>query len=181
MINFHAIISQRISIHKYFSTIRAALSGRFVVILMLAFFPFFAQAQEIISTAGSQYGNGNINFTYTIGEPFVQSYSNNNNQLTEGFQQPYYLTIVNTNEVSNQLQTITIYPNPTAEKIMVQFVNLDKNTIVKLSDETGKIIFENILQNNITEIDMQAYAVGIYYLQVFENQQLIASKKIIKK
>lgn len=179
--NFCAIICVGLCLYKHVSANTANSSVSLGVIIMLTLFPFFGQAQEIISTAGSQYGNGGINFTYTIGEPCVQTYTNTNNQLSEGFQQPYYLTIVNTSDVNNQSQAITIYPNPTADKIVLQFANINKNTFVKMSDETGKIIIENKIQNSITEINMQAYTTGIYYLQVFENQQLIASKKIIKK
>lgn len=179
--NFCAIICVGLCLYKHVSANTIASSVPLGVIIMLTLFPFFGQAQEIISTDGSQYGNGNINFTYTIGEPCVQTYTNTNNQLSEGFQQPYYLTIVNASDVTNQSQAITIYPNPTADKIVLQFANINKNTFVKMSDETGKIIIENKIQNSITEINMQAYATGIYYLQVFENQQLIASKKIIKQ
>ena len=72
---------------------------------------------------------------------------------------------------------ISIYPNPTAGRFMINSENI---TNLKLLDLTGKIILENNVLQPITEIDITNQPAGIYLLKLSSNDKNFVTK-IIKK
>lgn len=48
---------------------------------------------QVVSSAGDYYDNGNISLSWTLGEIATETFSNGNIMLTQGFQQPYGITI----------------------------------------------------------------------------------------
>lgn len=74
---------------------------------------------------------------------------------------------------------VSIYPNPTAEKLFIDFNNTtSKADKVILADITGKVIIETNL--SITnEINVSNTAKGIYILKFYDKNEVIASRKIV--
>lgn len=48
---------------------------------------------EVVSSAGDYYENGNVSLSWTLGEIATETYTNGNVILTQGFQQPFGITI----------------------------------------------------------------------------------------
>ncbi len=80
---------------------------------------------------------------------------------------------------------VTIYPNPTSD-----FINVDISTSkitqteIKLLDLSGRVVKSVIAQtkkgvNNI-RLDMTEVAIGVYGIQIFENNNLTLSSKVRK-
>ena len=61
----------------------------FAIAISFTAFSFQASAQQVIATAGGYYEGENISLSYTVGEPVIETYTNGNVILTQGFQQPY--------------------------------------------------------------------------------------------
>ena len=65
---------------------------RILFLIPLLLLCVIAQSQQLkptlISTAGSVSTNGNLSISYSVGEPAVNTQSNGNRILTQGFQQP---------------------------------------------------------------------------------------------
>ncbi len=57
--------------------------------------------------------------------------------------------------------TINLFPNPANEKVHIANIN---EGIAKLYDLNGKLVFEQIYQNQLIEIDIATFANGIYNL-----------------
>lgn len=68
-----------------------------LTILLALLMPLFMLAQsvspEVISSAGDYYENGNVSLSWTLGEIATETYTNGNVILTQGFQQPFGITI----------------------------------------------------------------------------------------
>lgn len=81
---------------------------------------------------------------------------------------------------------VTIYPNPTSDYINVDLsTSKITQTEIKLFDMSGRVVKAVIAQtqkglNNI-KLDMTELAVGVYGIQVFENNTLTHSSKVRKK
>ncbi|MFZ4401694.1 MAG: M4 family metallopeptidase [Bacteroidales bacterium] len=90
--------------------------------------------------------------------------------------------IVSVNE--NKLSNMTIYPNPTNDKLYIQLPSLTTDKLkLQLLSITGQLIWSNTYETTEsgfnTTIDIKNFAKGIYYLRVQQENQLIV-KKIIK-
>jgi len=68
-----------------------------LTILLTALLPVYILAQsvspEVVSSAGDYYENANVSLSWTLGEIATETYTNGNIILTQGFQQPYGITI----------------------------------------------------------------------------------------
>ena len=74
---------------------------------------------------------------------------------------------------------ITIYPNPTIDKINITNLN-NKSCQIKITDLQGRIVLiqENQTNNQINVSNLNS---GIYLLQLYNNHQLLNTYKIIKQ
>lgn len=61
----------------------------FTIAMILAFSSFNVAAQQVIASAGGTFENQDISISFTIGEPVIETFTNGNIILTQGFQQPY--------------------------------------------------------------------------------------------
>lgn len=79
----------------------------------------------------------------------------------------------------NYVNLFTVYPNPCADKIIVESKNaLDlKGQVVKIANIYGQIIDEKVLFDSDTEFDLSLYPSGVYILQFLNGQ----NTKIIKQ
>ena len=88
------------------------------------------------------------------------------------------------NGVSSE-NNFVVYPNPAATSATIQFTTSgNAKYLISISDLQGKIIFEKNISalngENSIATDLQSFAAGTYLVSLFENNQLIASQKIIK-
>ncbi len=70
---------------------------------------------------------------------------------------------------------VKIYPNPTNGIVMVSFQEV-KPTTIKITDVTGKLIFENTITEQQTKINLSNYNSGIYFIQLTDDQD----SKVVK-
>jgi hypothetical protein len=93
------------------------------------------------------------------------------------------ISIVNDNI---SVVTVSVFPNPFVSKITVQFNSTTKNiNVIKLIDQTGKIINRNtqagnIGINTITLQNLDSYATGIYFVEIWNGANKIKTEKIVK-
>jgi len=74
--------------------------------------------------------------------------------------------------------TITVFPNPTAQDIKVDFME-NRTYEVNISDLSGKIIYNNKSYENNQAITMKDFANGMYTVQVRMNTVLVDTKLFI--
>lgn len=77
----------------------------------------------------------------------------------------------------NEAIQFTIYPNPTKGNVSIANVALGSEVSVK--DVTGKVLFETKVANEIETFDVQNFANGIYFVNVFENGRFMGSTKLV--
>lgn len=70
-----------------------------------------------------------------------------------------------------------IYPNPTVERLQIQYLSIDRPKHTFITDALGRIVWHG---NNPKEIDISSLPCGIYFLYMVYNQQQ-DYYKIIKK
>lgn len=78
----------------------------------------------------------------------------------------------------NNLEGVSVYPNPSEGIINVTNTNNNENTIVVL-DITGKVIYQGSV-NSATSIDLSSNGSGVYFVEVSNENGSIVEKVVIK-
>ena len=99
-----------------------------------------------------------------------------------GFNQHWALVNITLSETSfDSKNNLNIYPNPTNDKLFVEFDALEKNVSYEILDVAGKTIDHNstALKARMLEINVSSLRSGIYFLKVKLND-IVSNKKFIK-
>jgi len=99
-----------------------------------------------------------------------------------GYNQHWALVTIPLSETSFVSKSnLNIYPNPTNDKLFIEFDALEKNVSYEILDVTGKTIDHNstALEARILEINLSSLRSGIYFLKVKLNN-IVSNKKFIK-
>jgi hypothetical protein len=76
------------------------------------------------------------------------------------------------------LSDIKIYPNPTHDKLNIQYNNEAENLNYQILNMYGQCLEVGQLQSN--ELSLAPYAEGVYFIRLFSKNQPIKTEKIIK-
>ena len=102
------------------------------------------------------------NITYYLNPPYLDCYD-----MTEN----------NKEYLNNNTGNITVYPNPTNDKLTIEF--LQKSTMEILNIQ-GQTILQQQLQQGKTAIDISGIAKGVYILRLCSNDKTVVTK-IVKE
>lgn len=152
-----------------------------ILFSMLMFGFYTNHAQEVVATAGETKKAGNIELSWTLGEPVIATLSEGSNQLTQGFHQTK-LVVTALNELNMAELELKVYPNPTSDFVIVHLNTTEIRSRFTLFDIAGKILSQNRITETDTQLNMLNYASGTYVLKVFnDKEQPIQSFKIVKR
>ena len=76
--------------------------------------------------------------------------------------------------------TVNLYPNPSNELINISFGE-DRLSKLELFDITGKLLFKKELNSNTYTLNITNYPSGAYLVKVYNQNNALLNKKIIKK
>ncbi|MBI3234871.1 MAG: T9SS type A sorting domain-containing protein, partial [Bacteroidetes bacterium] len=89
----------------------------------------------------------------------------------------------NTGIASQEINKIKIelYPNPANNIIHISIPNnLDKTYMIEIRDAAGKTIYTELCNTNLgienKSIDISQFAKGVYFVSIYMNSELVASK-----
>lgn len=154
----------------------------YCLLFLIAFSTMFLSAQETNpATGGKGVGSGGV-VEYSIGQVFSNVGSGSNGTVVQGVQQPYEILVTTGIENTSITLECKVYPNPTSG-IFILSVNTDefKNLKFVLMDFGGKLIKQDILNDEETEISLENYSSSMYFLKVYNGNIVIKTFKIIKK
>jgi Secretion system C-terminal sorting domain len=80
--------------------------------------------------------------------------------------------------------SINFFPNPIENHLRVEFNELSKMNKyqLRLSTISSVVLWTTEITQQSSDIDMSAYPAGVYFIQLFDNENsLVINKKIIKK
>ena len=98
----------------------------------------------------------------------------------QGVQQPYEIYSVGIDESMTTISLIT-YPNPTTDYLVLEFTDYSNEKMeYHLIDLNGKTIIKNSISSSKTQIDLNTYSKGIYFIKIIKELKEIKTFKIIK-
>ena len=138
---------------------------------------------EVNPAAGDVFTGYDITLSWTIGEGVIETFSNNEMVLTQGFQQPSLkITLV---EESDKIDfQLNVYPNPTKDFLTINLLSENEiSCTTELFDMSGKLLFSKIFKGReLTEnIDLTNYSSNLYILKIIDNNgKLFRTYKVQK-
>lgn len=148
---------------------------------------------QSINTSGDRIVGNSGSVSYSIGQVFYSYLEDDTHQATEGIQQvnPNSIEDSNSPEDSDMPDDITqafvkasVYPNPTIDYVTLTTEGFNFNSSLnsyQLYTYQGKLLSQNIIENQNTQIDLTYLSSSIYILQVFAEQKLLKTFKILKQ
>ncbi len=152
-----------------------------LLLVALFFIILNSNGQEVVASSGNHFSNNEIQISWTLGEPVIQTLSNNNVLLTQGFHQAK-LTVTAIEELDDLLMQISAYPNPTSNILKLSVKNSGKEELhYTLYTLDGKMLMQKQIESDLSEISMMNYVSAIYFLKVTSNNSTLKTFKIIKQ
>lgn len=135
----------------------------FSILLTFTFFVGYGQQQEVLGSAGMEVENATHQISFTIGEVVVETAQTEENLMTQGYHQSN-LVITAVSEPLADL-SISVYPNPTSDMVILESDHLEKVTNVQLYDMAGALVksTHNDQSNQLT-IDLRTISAGTYLM-----------------
>ncbi len=151
------------------------MKNRIIIFFITTFFAVgHMQAQSltpvVISSSGGYYTSAVGSLSSTVAEmTMVQTFSSTGNYLTQGFQQPeeWYTAVKEEQQTDGN---ISIYPNPSNGNFNLTVNSKEKgNAQIQLYDILGQMTFSKQMEIgtglNTENIDIRAFAMGMYFLE----------------
>ena len=143
-------------------------------ILFLIVILFQAKAQSVspfvIASSGGYFSNATFSLSSTFGEmTMVETFSNGNNFLTQGFQQPFSTTTGISNLIPDN-GAYSVYPNPSNGNFVLTYhYSSGGNAIFQVFNMLGQKVNNSEVKFdkgvNFQKFNLYSLANGIYFLE----------------
>lgn len=155
---------------------------KIILVLWVLCTTHFVHSQTTItSSGGTATGSTGIS-TYTIGQLVYTTYNQNNGSIEQGVQQAFEFLALGSLDISTTDLTLLTYPNPTSGNFVLSISdNFQDNLTYALSDVQGKQLINGVIRDSKTQISIQNFTNGIYFLKVGNPNLSIKVFKIIKQ
>jgi hypothetical protein len=137
---------------------------------------------EVVATAGDHFTGTQAQMSWTLGEPLIMTFSNENAVLTQGFHQTS-LTITSLNDLEPDF-LVRVFPNPTTASIQVEAPEAKTSFSLELFDLAGKPLRRLPAEApvEVRTLDLSTYPPGLYLLQLrSEAGKTLKTFKIVKQ
>lgn len=159
---------------------------QFLIFISLSFFLISgmnAQNLELLSAGGGNVTAANLRGSYSIGEPMIGTYLNQNYRLTQGFHQSNEFT-TSAREPRMDL-VIDVYPNPFSSEIFIRPAETQQVAFLKIESIHGKVQYfqkvDQVQSNGSYRIDTTPIGPGVSILQILDEQKrLLHSFTLVK-
>ncbi len=84
------------------------------------------------------------------------------------------------NNVSENIAQFVVYPNPNNGDFTISVTGLDKTPSIEIYNTIGKLVFKDVLTTEKNSFNTNL-AAGIYFINIIENNKVIATQKLICK
>jgi opacity protein-like surface antigen len=137
--------------------------------------------QSVVPAGGNATGTGGST-AFTVGQVAYSVVTGTDGFVIQGVQQPYEISTVTGIEVEDVTLDYAVYPNPTAGMLRLVISAPDPESYrYQIFDLNGKLVGNNKVTGNETEISMDHLFASVYFLKVIRGNSEVKVFKIVKK
>ena len=158
-----------------------------ILILIICLSVYQLNAQQVglslLSSSGDYFENENYSISWSLGELAVETLSNTDNIITQGFQQTKLSTVgINENSLNNI--HLTIYPNPAINEIFILSKGLENHEyLIQIFNilSSKKIEQRIFINEQKPKIKLNNLNPGTYMLVINSNDKRIYQTFLFQK
>jgi hypothetical protein len=156
------------------------------VVLLFALGLTRLNAQESVNVSGDNALGSGGSVSYSVGQVVYTTNSGTTGTVSQGVQQPYEISVITGFEDIKWMNlNCSVYPNPTTDyltlKIDASASIPIRNLSYQLYDMNGRLLESGKLESHETQIVMVNLVPETYLLEVFDQNKIVKSFKIIKR
>ncbi|MDD2307220.1 MAG: T9SS type A sorting domain-containing protein [Prolixibacteraceae bacterium] len=156
------------------------------VVLLFALGLTRLNAQESVNVSGDNALGSGGSVSYSVGQVVYTTNSGTTGTVSQGVQQPYEISVITGFEDIKWMNlNCSVYPNPTTDyltlKIDASASIPIRNLSYQLYDMNGRLLESGKLESYETQIVMVNLVPETYLLEVFDQNKIVKSFKIIKR
>ena len=153
-------------------------------LLILSFlFSFSLNAQtshQVLSATGGDASGSGGTVAYSVGQIVYTTNTGTTGSVAQGVEQAYEISSVGIKETALNI-SLSIFPNPTSDFLTIKVEDYNNEALsYSLLDEQGKLVLNEQITNQDTQVAMSTLARGAYFINVLQENKKIQTFKIIK-
>jgi hypothetical protein len=160
-----------------------------IVVCFVCFTIISAQAQQNIVASGNSVNDAGGSVSYSVGQVVYTNIETVDGHVSQGVIQPYEISqVTGINQIENIGLTCKVFPNPTADLLVVELLsNIDNTNLytVSLYNSKGELLQIMYDVSTQTQVNMKNYDQGIYFLNLIqagsETNKSISTYKVVKR
>ncbi|NLK81471.1 MAG: T9SS type A sorting domain-containing protein [Bacteroidales bacterium] len=139
-------------------------------------------AQTSINAVGGNTSDTGGTISYSVGQVFYTSNTGTTGSTTQGVQQVYEILEETALEKTKGINlSVSAYPNPTTNYLTLEIKDFDiSNLHFQLYDINGKLLQNQKIINNQTNIIMHDLVPATYFIKVIQENKEVKTFRIIK-
>jgi hypothetical protein len=153
----------------------------FLSFLLIHLINFLAYPQQNITTSGGNANGSGGSASYAVGQTFYSTHSGSTGTMSEGVQQPFEISVVNSTEDAKHITLdFMAYPNPTREYLTLKGDFRDGKITWYLYDLSAKLHKSEKVTETESSIYMGDLVPGVYILRLTDATREVKVFRIIK-
>jgi len=154
------------------------------LLVFLAFsLSFSVQAQtshQVLSATGGDASGSGGTVAYSVGQIVYTTNTGNTGSVAQGVEQAYEISSVGIKETALNI-SLSVFPNPTSDFLTLKVADYNNEALsYHFLDEQGKLVMNEQITNQDTQVAMSSLARGAYFINVLQANKKIQTFKIIK-
>ena len=144
---------------------------------------FSVQAQtshQVLSATGGDASGSGGTVAYSVGQIAYTTSTGTTGSVAQGVEQAYEIYSVGIKETALNI-SLSVFPNPTSDFLTLKVQDYNNEALsYNLLDEQGKLVLNEQIITQDTQLAMSTLARGAYFINVLQENKKIQTFKIIK-
>ncbi len=152
----------------------------YLLAFLLSFSAIGQTAHQVLSATGGDATGTGGSVAYSVGQIVYSTSTGSTGSVAQGVEQAYEISSVGIKETALNI-SLSIFPNPTSDFLTLKVEDYNNETLsFDLLDEQGKLVLNEQITNQETQVAMSTLARGSYFINVVQTNKKIQTFKVIK-
>jgi len=152
----------------------------FFLAFLLSFSVNAQTSHQVLSASGGDASGSGGSVAYSVGQIVYTTSTGTTGSVAQGVEQAYEISSVGIKETALNI-SLSIFPNPTSDYLTLKVEDYNNEALsYSLLDEQGKLVLNEQITNQDTQVAMSTLARGAYFINVLQANKKIQTFKIIK-
>ncbi|WKV13141.1 T9SS type A sorting domain-containing protein [Marivirga harenae] len=152
-----------------------------LIFIFCAFCISKVRAQNLFASTGNNVSGSGGSVSYSIGQTIANINKAEAGSVSQGIQQSYKITTLNTKNDKTRDFSLEVFPNPTRNTLNLRIDNIGfENLSFELFNIEGKILDKGLIRKSNTSINMNERESNTYLLRLTHKDEVVEIFRIIK-